>query len=252
MMTWSTKRKRFYLSIFLFILIGLVGVPLFIKFYNPPTCFDNKMNGKETGIDCGGSCAKICNSDYLTPFIEWTRFQKISSGVYNVAAMIKNPNISGGVKEAKYILKLYDSNGVLILEKNGVTSIPAKTNILVFQPSLKTNERVPARATFEFSAPLSWVKHDTNYQNISILKKDLTNDTKAPKLTATLKNISPYPILLDSVGAVLFDSKENVVAFSKTVLEKINPNSEEDIVFTWPIPFDREVVRVELYPILPF
>jgi hypothetical protein len=252
MATWSTRRKAFYIFIFLLAVIVLIGVPAFLIYYKAPTCEDGMRNGKETGIDCGGDCPRICSADYLSPLVVWSRFQKVGPGYYNVAAYIENPNLEGGVKSVPYVFRLYDNRGILIAERKGNATIPGRRNILVFESSLKTGERIPSRATFEFREAPAWEKHITSYEDLEVLEKKILSPSTEPRLTATLKNAGAKPFGVVDVGAVIYDKDDNVIAFSKSSLEGIAANESVEVVFTWPLPFEKEVGRIEIVPTLPY
>ncbi len=62
---WSRMRKRLVLIILIVAIVVLIGVPLYFLFYKAPTCSDGLMNGDETGVDCGGSCQRLCTAESL-------------------------------------------------------------------------------------------------------------------------------------------------------------------------------------------
>ena len=65
MASWSSRRKLAYGSTVILGLVAIIGIPAFLVFYKAPTCFDRVMNGKESGVDCGGSCAYSTAGDYI-------------------------------------------------------------------------------------------------------------------------------------------------------------------------------------------
>ncbi len=252
MASWSTRRKSFYTSILLLVIVVVVGIPAFLKFYNPATCSDGKMNGAETGVDCGGDCPRICSADYLSPLISWSRYQKIGEGIFNLAAYIENPNLEGGVRSVPYIFKVYDARGILIVERKGSTSIPAHKNVLVFESGVRTDERIPARVTFEFAQSPQWQKQITNYENLAIIDKEILNATTSPRLRAVFQNRGVAPFTSIDIGAALYDQNDNIIAFSKSHIDELTQNERSEVVFTWPLPLTADVARIEILPILPF
>ena len=101
---WSRKRKRIILLIILFVLVVLVGVPLFFLFYRVPTCNDLKKDGNETGVDCGGSCQLLCTAESLPLILRGDpRVLKVADGVFEVVALVQNPNANGEIRRAGYI-----------------------------------------------------------------------------------------------------------------------------------------------------
>ena len=253
MATWSSRRKTFIaLSLLFFILAVIAGV-YFLIFYKAPTCFDRIQNGDETGVDCGGSCMKLCQSAFLSAKIEWGggKFEKVAEGLYNVASYIINPNTSGAALNVPYRFALFDSKGILITERQGSISLPAHRNTLAFQAALNTGKRIPAKATFEFLAPPVWFKSHDALSDIAIVDKKYVEDSKekSSSLEVTLENKSLYPYKNITVAAVLYDIDANAIGFSQTQIDAIGANGGREIApFTWPYDRQNKVVSIEALP----
>ena len=59
-MTWSGRRQLKIVGL-LFLVSAIIAFSIiWPKINKPPTCFDGKKNGVETGIDCGGGCKLQC------------------------------------------------------------------------------------------------------------------------------------------------------------------------------------------------
>ncbi|HEU5114911.1 MAG TPA: hypothetical protein VFT82_04055, partial [Candidatus Paceibacterota bacterium] len=125
MASWSTRRRWSYLLIFAALVVLFFGVPFFFLFYKAPTCFDGKQNGNETGIDCGGSCARLCPADFAAPRVLWSYSVQVVPGVFNSLAYVQNPNPSVEADNVPYLFRLYDSQGLLIAERTGKAFVPA-------------------------------------------------------------------------------------------------------------------------------
>ena len=98
-MSWASQRKAAYFG-GVFALIALaIGVPLFIYFNRAPSCTDAKQNGGEQGVDCGGSCKKLCTAQTKDLVILWNRAFRVADGAYDVLAMVTNPNLGAGLQE---------------------------------------------------------------------------------------------------------------------------------------------------------
>lgn len=247
MATWASRRKTFYATLFIAGALLLFGIPLFLAFYNPPTCFDGLQNGRETGVDCDGKCARICPAQFLSPIVSWSRSNKIADGIYNLGAYIENPNIDAAASPVPYIFRLYDSRGLPIIERKGVTYIPPHKNILVFENAVVTKERIPARITFEFTKEIPWEKTVSGIEYLVVTDRKLDESGK-PRLEAEIHNKNVEAFTDIDVFAVLYDINENVVAFSKTKIDRLSPNQKERVVFTWPLSFTTGVTKIEVIP----
>src|SRR3989338_2125266 len=107
---WSRRRKRIILALIFFILIVLIGLPIFFLFYRAPTCFDGKQNGDEIGVDCGGSCRLLCTAQSLPLILKGDpRVLEVAENTFEIVALIENPNANGEIYRARYIFKLYDA-----------------------------------------------------------------------------------------------------------------------------------------------
>jgi hypothetical protein len=254
MSTWSSRRKsRIAWTIIVVVMVLVVG-GYFFFFYKTPTCFDSVQNGNELGIDCGGSCVKLCQSAYLPARIEWggAKFEKIGSNLYNLGALVANPNTNAAAQNAPYRFAVYDTRGLLIIERRGTMNIPAHRNVLVFESGVDMGKRIPAKATFEFTSAPVWFSSEDTLGGLAIADKKYNEDTAGSSLQVTLQNRSQVPIQNITVGVVLFDINGNAIGFSKTIVDSLAPNGGQDIApFTWPVTRNGQVVSIEAFPTVP-
>lgn len=226
-----------------------VALPLYLSYYKAPSCSDGLQNQGELGIDCGGPCARLCQSAFLPPEVSWTKFEKVSEGIYNLGAYIINPNINGAVVAAPYKFSLFDKDGILITEVPGKTIIPAHRNTLAFAASVSTQKRPVVRAIFEFTQPPLWQKSFDSLGGVSILDKKYTEDADGSSLEVTLENKILLAYNSIRLGAVLYDDADNAIGFSSTVVDTIAPGSRESAVFTWPLSRKGKVASIEILPV---
>lgn len=249
MSSWARQRKALYASIVVIILIAFIGIPGFLHFYKAPTCFDGVKNGDEQGVDCGGSCEKLCQSSFLSPSVAWARFSEVAPSLYNIAAYLVNPNIEGEAKNVPYHLALYDDRGILITDTTGTVTLPPHRNTLAFQGAITTGKRVPAKALFEFTAPPVWYKQADTLQNLTISGKDYNEDESSASLVVTLGNNSVDPIGRLTVYAILYDKDGNALGFSKTIVDEVPGKGTATAPFTWPESFNNKVISIEVLPV---
>lgn len=249
MSSWSKRRRTLYATVVVVILVGAVIVPGFLVFYKSPTCTDGKKNGSETGIDCGGSCQRLCQSSFLPPSLAWTRFEEVAPKLYNIAAYLVNPNTEGEAVDVPYHLAMYDSRGVLITDTTGTVTLPPHRNTIAFKGAVNVGERIPAKALFEFTAAPNWHKKTDTLSAIVVGDKKYTEDPSGSSLVVTLKNPSVYAIENVAVYAVLYDKDGNALGFSKTIVDEIPAKGQALAPFTWPIDRKGAVISIEVLPV---
>jgi len=245
-MSWSGKRKFGYFSGFIILIALLAGVPVFFTFYKAPTCSDSKQNGDERGVDCGGSCTRLCPADFVAPKVLWSQSSRIVSGVYNAIAYAQNPNASVGAEDVPYAFKLYDLGGILIAERKGRASIPAGSKFAVFESGIRTGERIPARTTFEFADTPEWTPR-APIAGLKVVSVDTSAAGTGTRSEARVKNelVDSAFVSVDAI-IILYDISGNEVAFSRTVIDKLAPGETKTLYFTWPEPVAESVVKSEI------
>lgn len=245
MIGWSARRRIIYL-LFTFLVLGLFGAG-FYYFYQPaPTCLDGVKNQDEVGVDCGGVCPTVCSQEVTALRILWSRVFPVGNNRYDAVALVKNPNPRHGIQRFDYLFKIWDQDNLLISTRRGASSIFPDEELIISQNRLEVGQRVPTRATLEFSATPVWQKMDREFPNLSFSDKQLTL-TPTPQLTAKVKNLSLTDLRQLTVTAVLSDENLNALAISSTVLENLPKGESAEIFFNWPASFSGSVSFVDLY-----
>lgn len=246
-MSWASKRRSIYISGVIITAIVIMAPIVFSIFNKEPTCFDGKQNGDERGIDCGGSCEILCSLEASDPAIIWSRSFKVSEGIYNAVAYIKNPNFNVGILKIPYTFKLFDNKNLLIAERKGSTFIPPNTVVPIFENTIYTGERIPIKTFFEFNSKFIWSRIDEYKGNdLKVSEIKLSNVETSPRVDAVLSNTSIIDIKDIEAVVIVFDHNDNAIAVSSTFIEKLPNRSSRDIVFTWPDKFSSKTTRVEI------
>jgi hypothetical protein len=243
---WARRRKLIYASLAILILASAIGIPSFVFFYKAPTCFDGKQNGGEKGIDCGGKCQLLCQSDFFPPTVSWTRIDKVVNGVYNVSAYIINPNNEGEAKDVPYEVTLFDNLGIKIVSKKGSVTIPPHRNTLAFAGLINTDKYTPVKALFEFTSAPNWVKKSDQLVDLVIKDMDYSEINNSSSLIVNLENTGLKNLNNISVYSVLYDASGNTIGFGKTVVDEIKAKSNAIAPFTWNINRNGKVVSKEV------
>src|SRR5947209_735804 len=112
-MAWSwSKQQQIAYFLIVFVTFVLITGYFYYYFLKPvPSCFDNKQNQGELGVDCGGTCAALCKSQTSNLLVLWSRSLQVRPGLYDAVAYVENPNSAAGLGQIGYTFTLYDAQG---------------------------------------------------------------------------------------------------------------------------------------------
>lgn len=239
MSDWASRRKAIYFWSVVLILTA-VSFGIFWKFwYKAPTCFDGLQNGDETGIDCGGSCSLVCSAQAQAPIMRSDpRILKVIDNIYSIVAFIENHNVNFEAPRIPYKFKIYDDKNKLLYERSGVTVFPKNKTIAIFEGNMLIPNAEPKRAEIELSKNISWIKSENVEPEIEIKNSPLLREESAPRIEANVSNLSITNLKNIELVAVVYDSRDNVIAASRTFINSLKKNEKADIFFTWPKPFN--------------
>ncbi|MCR4330742.1 MAG: hypothetical protein NUV49_02590 [Patescibacteria group bacterium] len=254
-MSWASKRKFLYSLLVLIFISVVIAIPTYSALNKAPTCVDNKQNGEEIGVDCGGPCDKLCPSQTSELIVHWSRGFRVADGIYDVVAYVENVNTKAGIESIIYKFKLYDENNILIEEKLGKTYVGPNEQFAVFESGIRTGQRIPKRVFFEFKPDPEWKRIEIPLDeivHISIRNQQITDAVTKPRLKALLVNDKPLPVSNIEVVAILYDIEDNAIAVSATHVDGIDKNGTQQVSFTWQEPFGVNPVRISVIPRVNF
>lgn len=236
--SWATRRKAVYLAIAI-ILFSAAAFGIFWKFwYVAPTCFDKVKNGDETGVDCGGSCTLICQSDVLKPVVKWDpRLFEVFPDLWSALVYVENPNLDADATYVPYTLSIYGSDNQLLEERKGATILPKNKTVGIFEGNIVAGSNKPKRAIFEIESGIIWKKSSDLEEKIAVTHSPILKLESEPRIEATVKNNSTEDLQNIELVAAIFDGADNAVATSRTFVENLPKNGSSEIFFTWPRPF---------------
>lgn len=247
MSIWGKRRQAIYMSAVVVAILAIV-LAIFLSIKPVPTCFDNKQNGDETGVDCGGSCARVCLVGVQPIQIAWTRVFPVSPGFFYVISQVENPNNGIGIKNLPYTIRLTDSDGLLVTTRKGETFLNPREKLIIFEGAIETGAREATRATLTFdSNNFEWRKEDTAKPEVLVEKRSFQNGDK-PRLEVGVTNNSIYTLRDISVPVILSDRNGNAFAGNSTVIDRLAKNETKTVVFTWPQTFPLLPAAIDVYP----
>lgn len=245
-MEWAQQRKIVYALSFAVIIILLAAYPVYTLVKQTPTCFDNKQNGDETGVDCGGGCARVCEADVSAPRVVWAKAFSLGNNQYDIGAYVENINKDAGLKNMRYTFHIFDNNGQIIAEKSGATELTPSSIALLFETGTTLTD-IPGRVDVVFNPDdlTQWTKAKNSDSVVLTKNQNLTNVDTKPRFDAVLVNTDPVNDVTSlTVGGIIYDVSRNPVAISRTYVDTIPKNGEKNIFFTWPQAFTSSSTQV--------
>jgi hypothetical protein len=235
-MSWASRRQFKYFSgvvLFMALVVFLILIPVIFK---KPTCTDGKQNAAETGVDCGGTCSRMCDAEVSEPVVLWSRAFPVVNSNYNLVAYIENRNKNSAIFSAKYEFRIYDTNNKLLGRREGQTFIPPNQEFAIFESRFDAGQSQIKSVSFEFLPPFNWVKKEPTLQKLPIRVSNiiLDNNQNTPTLSAVINNDSIYDLPGFDVIAILYDADHNAINASKTQKDKLLNNNSVPVFFTWP------------------
>jgi len=222
--SWRAKRQLTFLGIFAGAVI-LVIVAIFFVFYSPALPPPPPLGTPQNLI------------------IFWTRFFPIAPGHFEVASFIENPNLLLGTSKLAYRLRLYDANNILIALKEGRTFVNPREKFLIYEPDMETFQRLPVRATIEFSG-IPWKRIEKERPQLLVTRKNFS--AQVSRLSAVIQNQSLFPVKNIYFAAILADKDANALGVSLAEADQISGEGEREIVFTWREKFDPPPASIEV------
>lgn len=246
MASWSQRRQFFYLSLGAGVLVLLIGGFLWWR-WPDPGCFDGVKNNNEVGIDCGGSCARVCRTEVEPLTVQWVRLLPEATSTYAVAALIENANPRHGVAALGYTIWLVDRDNGNLVRRSGTTFANPRERFLIYEYGFTTGVRQAARAFIELELNPTWLAIRDPAPTLSVQKTDFRSGPTA-RLSATVRNDTLSVVSNLRVPVVLSNADRTVVAASDTFIERLPPGGSEEIIYTWPGALPDDIVFVDFYP----
>jgi len=248
------KRKQIIIASILtvFLILILVGI-YFSWIRQAPTCFDNKQNQGETGLDCGGPCAMSCERLTIKDIeVQWVQAVELKDNDYDLAAKIINPNPNYGLSLFRYTFKIYDGAGALILEQKGKDFIlPGESKYLI-EGKLALSA-VPAKVEIMIDKvnKEEWLKLSQDYQAPEIyihnkLIQPLADNKEGAQASGIIKNNSNYDFDRILVAVILFDENNKIIGVNKTEARTVLAGEDRYFSALWFSPIRGQIKTAEM------
>lgn len=252
-MRWALERQ-----IIVFLIIGVILATVaaglyFLLLYEGPSCTDGIRNGRETGVDCGGTCPYLCLATEEPPTILFTQAMLNGEGRTDVISLVENKNQRSAAKHVPYAISIFGYDQALIQRVTGTLDLPPGATVPVFVPGVASGYATPGAAFLSIaSSSVQWYAEDTDPRIVpSVSQVTLGEDTDAPRITATLGNPDVRPMRSVKAIVIVFDASGNAIAASQTIVPLIGAQGSAIATFTWNAPFGGVPVQIQVLPIIP-
>jgi hypothetical protein len=251
-MEWQTRRKFLYALAGIIITLAVVIYLMRDIVFPAPTCSDNRQNGYEAGVDCGGICDIRCSSEVAPLVVLWSRAIPVSKTTYDLVAMVSNKNIDNAAHSVSYIFTVYDSKGLVLQEIKGDTLAPVDGDFPIIKQSITLSD-IPREVTLQIKDSLHYRVNEKPTSPTVRISNEQYEAGSIARVYATLQNTKRMTILNLPVRVVLYDQQGNVFAAGETTIPRLEKEEVKDITFIWHSPLPYAPTRIRVYPIFdPF
>ena len=253
-LSWGARKQLKFIFFLGFIIGASILLFLLPTILKPATCSDQKQNGDEEGVDCGGSCQRLCADLLVPPVVSWSRSFKVADGIWNSVAYVENKNVGAYSRSIAYEFKFYGPDGSYIGSRSGTTFLEENGFTYIFEPTIQTGNQEIEGTIFTFAPNITWQKspREETKDNIIIGKREIDFDNNIPLVRATASNNSLNEIEDITFVVVLYDEKGSAIHSSETFIQSMGPQAQSEVFFTWLEPFDGDPVRADIIPrVLP-
>ena len=218
------------------VFFSLIGFLFYLAFLKPaPTCFDNRQNQGETGIDCGGPCYS-CEIKTLSPIeSNWIKYFPNDNQVV-ITAEIKNPNLKWAADYFSYTFDIYGENGSKIksIVKNSFI-YAGEIKYLVEVPDVDFKSITNIKISF---SDMDW-KTDEEFSKPAVQIREIktepaSQDPTKVTVSGFVANNNAFPLSKVRVVGFLFNTGGLQISASKTELENIAAFQEELFKLNFP------------------
>lgn len=234
-MNKRTSKKILFGGSYLIIIFIIFFAVYFFWFKPSPTCFDNKQNQGETGIDCGGHCSP-CEIKSLVP-LEASRTKYFSVNDQTMALIeIANVNLNWGADSFNYSLDIYGENGIKIENVSGKSFIYNSEIKYLFEPLKIESEKIK-KIIVSFSN-INWKKSDIfpkpDIQTREVKTQPANDDGTGAVISGFIKNNNPFSLSKVRIIGILSNQSNIQLVASKTEIENISAFGEKSFKINFP------------------
>ncbi len=247
LLSWRARRQIAPLLL-LILVLGGIGFGYGRRLLPEASCFDNKRNQKEIGIDCGGPCQSCEAKNPRALEIFWARAARASRDAYDAVALVENPNEELSSAAVRYEFTLLDHLGV-IGRKTGATYIYPQERRYIIEPV--STRREPVRVEFKILG-VEWRVLRPETPQIVVEQRthsvEEEDGKKQSVVEAVLLNAWALGLGEAAVDFIVFDEAGNVIGANTIAVENLAAGERRSVRSIWPEPLAGTIGKIEVYP----
>jgi len=181
--------------------------------------------------------------------IIWSKAFSIGTGLYSVAAKIKNPNTNFGASNFNYNFSFYDEFGILFNTAAGESYIwPGESKYIILGGI--NLEKMPAKTQLQLSEP-AW-REIKNFSGITLALSGVNYGNSQPssgkffEVNFKANNNTPYDLPKVNIASVVLDGNGSPIAAASTLLENLRSKENRSANISWFSPFPGTPTSIDL------
>ncbi|TSC59511.1 MAG: Uncharacterized protein LiPW15_816 [Parcubacteria group bacterium LiPW_15] len=239
--------KHFFYGIFYLAILTGIGYLAFLMFIKPPaSCFDNRQNQSEPGVDCGGPCAKICLPSTIRPLTLSGEAQLFSTnGLWSVLFWPENPNPDYAITSFKYAVNIYDEAGLIVKTLSGDSFLYASEIKYIDIPAINLGGSVPAKAEFQITDPV-WIEAGKfSKPNLVVQSPSASISGNNVEYRGRIVNRDTVPFATVKVVAIFNDAMGNRAGVSETEIQSLAPGENKEFTILYPASLELNLDSIQ-------
>jgi len=246
MFTWRVRRQLIVLGAIGSIVMG-ISTLVVVRNLPEPTCFDQKQNQGEFGVDCGGPCSP-CELQRPKPVtVFWAKAVPVRENVYDVAALIQNQNEVLSSAEVEYEFILSGEFGEAA-RRRGRTFLLAQERTMLIEVNIPASHAAD-RVEFRIIA-VEWQFRKDQKPNVLAERREyrVTEEfgKKQSVVEASIVNGTALDLNEVTVQIGIFDEEGNIVGVNRIVIEQVRAGSRRTVRAIWPKEFQGKPASIEM------
>lgn len=227
------------------VVLGALTFGFYVMYMKQPeSCFDNKQNQGEEGIDCGGPCEQFCVSSGTMP-VELLGAPRVFyvGGGSSILTQVQNPNSALALEKFDYEFVLKGEDGAVLWAVPGSSFIYAQEVKYLFVPNAGVPAAEVASVDFKFKNP-EWIPAD-EFVKPAIREQNFRTEIEGKNLVVSGVIMNEHSRSVKNVSVIaVFYGKESVgspsLGASQTVIDNIAVGESKP--FTVRYPNDADIV----------